>query len=139
MSILKRLMRNVQRSGVCDCWLWDGYSANGKYGHIKINGTRVAAHVASWEEVNGPMPEGLNGCHTCDVTFCINPEHIFAGTHSDNMRDSFNKKRHSRQKIGPLDVPVIRAMKPAEAAAKFGLHVNHVNAIQRRTYWSHIP
>lgn len=72
-----------------DCWLWTGATTRG-YGHIKRGpanaGTAQATHL-SWEIHNGPIPDGLMVLHHCDNPPCVNPEHLYLGTHKDNMRD----------------------------------------------------
>lgn len=55
--------------------------------------SRVATHI-SWEIANNePFPAGLNACHTCDNSICVNPQHIWPGTQSDNMQDCAAKGR----------------------------------------------
>jgi hypothetical protein len=78
------------------CVIWtganDGRSGYGRKWDPKRQKTRPLTHLV-WEEANGPVPEGLEVCHTCDTPACYNIEHLFLGTHSDNMRDRSAKGR----------------------------------------------
>lgn len=85
------------------CWLWiGGTRANSKgklYSrHFRDNGTSINGHRFSWIIHNGLIPEELCICHICDVTLCVNPEHLFIGTHQDNMTDMTNKNRQSKHR-----------------------------------------
>ena len=80
------------------CWLWLAYTNSNGYGTVVENGKSRAAHRASYEEYKGPIPEGMLVCHRCDTPSCINPDHLFLGTYSDNSRDCVSKNRHSSRK-----------------------------------------
>jgi len=75
------------------CWLWTDYLVSGKYGHLTVNYKTLAAHRVSYELHVGEIPEGLCVCHRCDVPFCVNPDHLFLGTHKDNTQDMLKKNR----------------------------------------------
>ena len=57
-------------------------------------GRLQVAHRLSWTEANGPIPDGLYALHKCDNPSCINPDHLFLGTYSDNLRDAWAKGRN---------------------------------------------
>ena len=75
------------------CWLWDGAVNNDGYGTIFRGGKQHKVHRLAWEEAHGPIPDGLNVCHTCDVPACCNPAHLFLGSQQDNMQDCLGKGR----------------------------------------------
>ncbi len=80
------------RSG---CWLWTGATSSHGYGRIFWNGTVYRASRISWFLRHGVLPpEELHACHHCDTPACVNPDHIFLGTRSDNHQDSIAKGRH---------------------------------------------
>lgn len=68
------------------CWKWLGDKTPKGYGYIKQYQTR--AHRVYYERYVGPIPEGLWVLHKCDVKDCVTPDHLYLGTHTDNMRDA---------------------------------------------------
>lgn len=94
---LKRFWSKVKTTdNPNDCWEWQGTTQNKGYGMISIggrNGKQHLTHRVSWELANGEIPDGLGVCHKCDNPLCVNPNHLFLGTHLDNMRDMFSKGR----------------------------------------------
>lgn len=74
------------------CWEWQGALRNG-YGAIKIDSKLWGAHRLSYTTFNGIIPNNLYVCHACDNPKCINPNHLFACTGSQNMLDAKSKGR----------------------------------------------
>lgn len=82
------------------CWL-HGTAAHIKDGYCRVrileNGKsfKRLAHRLSYVHHNGPIPDDIDVLHKCDVRNCINPEHLFVGTHQDNMIDMHRKGRRN--------------------------------------------
>lgn len=73
----------------CHLWLGNGR----KYGRVTLAGQGMYAHRLAWQFAHGPIPEGMMVLHRCDVGLCVNPDHLFLGTQTDNMRDMVSKGR----------------------------------------------
>lgn len=80
-----------------DCWIWMGWKDKDGYGGLTINKKQWRAHRWIYQHINGPIKKGLFICHRCDNPSCVNPEHLFEASHTENMLDSIKKGRHSRQ------------------------------------------
>ena len=89
-SLSERLWGKIQKTD--DCWLWVARTKVNGYGRIMtIPGQYKLAHRVAWELTNGPIPNGLDCLHHCDVPACVRPEHLFLGTHRENMQDAARK------------------------------------------------
>lgn len=98
VSVAERFWEKVDKRGPDDCWEWRNPSHTGYATFCTDATTTVAVHRFSWELENGPIPEGdgYHGtcvCHRCDNPSCVNPAHLFLGSHQDNMRDMNEKGR----------------------------------------------
>jgi hypothetical protein len=139
------------------CWLWTGDLVKGGYGTYQISKTRISkgkyervrvyAHRISWQLHRGEIPDGIEVCHECDVAGCVNPDHLFLGTHADNQKDMVSKgrhahgKNHGNAKITEIDVMDIRNSRETLAVlgAKYGLCEQTVSEIKNRKIWQHVP
>ena len=113
----------VDRRGERECWKWLGATNKSGYGCFGwLNGRMILAHRFAYLQANGNLPKDKCVCHTCDNPICVNPSHLFAGSASDNWRDSHSKGRSS--------TPPVRR---GESHYRSKLTAGHVMQI-RRTY-----
>lgn len=97
LSILEKLESNSIPVPFSGCFLWTGSTSYG-YGLIRWNGKQVRAHRLAYQYFKGPIPEGKEINHLCEVRCCVNPAHLEAVTHRENILYSFD---HSRNQSHP--------------------------------------
>lgn len=106
-TVLDRFMNKVNKNGPTHrtlktkCWVWTASIVTHSIGYGQFQGVKGCslAHRASWILYNGEIPEGLFVLHKCDNPICVNPKHLYLGTHADNMKDM--KDRGRVNKSGP--------------------------------------
>ena len=94
---IARFERFVSPEPNTGCYLWAGAGTPTGYGYFQFGGRRgstLGAHRFAYLAEHGEIPDGLDVLHRCDVPCCVNVEHLFLGTHGDNMRDMASKGRH---------------------------------------------
>lgn len=128
------------------CWLWLGTFKDDRYGCFR--GER--AHRAAWELFNAAVPAGLFVLHRCDQPACVNPAHLFLGTHAENMADMTSKgrsgrcagERHGQARLNDERVRLIRAnaaeLSQRELAKRHGVSQRAVLKILNRETWRHV-
>jgi hypothetical protein len=125
------------------CWLWSGYQTKQGYGRFKLNPeTCEFSHRAAWRIYRGPIPHGLHVLHRCDVPLCCNPDHLFLGTHADNMADMHAKgrARNGREKLLPHQVLKIREQlgagaKRRDLCREYGVSYTTITQIHAGNIW----
>jgi hypothetical protein len=90
----KALESNIIKDNNTQCWEWQGALTKRGYGKIKEGIKTFAVHRVAYTLYIGVIPKDFNICHKCDNPKCINPDHLFAGTQADNMKDKVKKGRH---------------------------------------------
>lgn len=163
---LQRFMSKVaQPAHGSACWQWTAFRDKEKgYGKFRLHGKWAHAHRASWLMFIGDIPHGMHVLHRCDNRMCVNFDHLFIGTHADNMTDRTAKGRHSlaaaqaallanpklrprgermaASKLKDSDVREILSLTGVQTmtktAAKFNVSRKLVWLVQRRLSWKHI-
>jgi hypothetical protein len=137
------------------CLEWTG-SRNRQdgYGRVQCDRRRQPAHCVAWQIAHGPIPEGLCVLHKCDNPPCCDPDHLFIGTHTDNMHDMAAKGRNAQPrgeqnnnaKLTAADVLEIRRVYVPRShacggpalARRFHVTCATISYVVRRAIWQHI-
>lgn len=156
MTVEQRFLRHVRKGPAC--WEWVGSKTRAGYGKFGHDHRTRSAHRVAYELWRGPIPDGLCVLHRCDNPACVNPEHLFLGTKSDNSKDMITKRRQVFQRrpdliprgerngsarLTAFKVAEIRALLAAGATKKrvardIGVSRSLIQFIASRTVWSHV-
>lgn len=140
------------------CWAWLGSVLKNKKTSQKewhgqwrnSSGEHELSNRAAWRLYVGVIPTGAFVLHRCDNPKCVNPEHLFLGSQTDNMNDMWDKGRsrpgvshgsnHGMSKLTESQVKEIRESKEAGTAIakRFGMSTTTIYDIRNRKIWKHL-
>lgn len=140
----------IKESG---CWDWTAAKRDGRYGTFMLDGKNERTHRASWILTFGKIPQGKWILHKCDRPICVNPGHLFVGTHKDNVDDMVHKgrsargERAARTKLNGKIVDFIRrkyerfsrTFGTVALGRKFGVSSQSISAVVTKVNWKYRP
>lgn len=97
-TLRERFWEKVDIRAAEECWNWKASTSNKRYGNIKVDGKMIKAHRLSYILSGKKIKPGYCVLHKCDNGLCVNPSHLFTGTHADNMKDCAKKGRVPNKK-----------------------------------------
>jgi hypothetical protein len=119
---MNRFWNKVDKTDTC--WIWTASKTKDGYGMFNVNGKIWLAHRWIMHE-QGHIVDKLEVCHSCDNPTCVNPDHLFVGTHQDNMKDLKDKKRSRHIKERKLtDIAVKDIRQSLESYSALGRKYN---------------
>lgn len=150
-SSLARFWAKADKSaGPAECWLWTAGTTTFGYGVFHpVHGRTVGAHrFALAIQMGRPVQVGMYACHMCDNPACVNPAHLYEGTHQQNIDDAVSRRRHKHGEVGAIKLTdevvfeirqeVAAGATNREVAARRGLSESMVSGIVRGTRWAHV-
>lgn len=129
------------------CWICTSHKPDGHgYPQIRREGKNTFCYKHIYRKFKGDIPEGLEIMHTCDNKLCINPKHLLAGTHAQNVRDSFDRglnlsgSRCPWAKLNEKDVQEIRSSKlnQRRLSEKYNVSFQHISDIISMRRWKRV-
>lgn len=128
------------------CLIWICADSASGYASVKFRGKPTNAHRMVWVVEHGEIPKGLCVLHKCDNRKCVNIDHLFLGTHKDNMQDMLKKNRQAKyepEKNGLLSWDIVNQIridlsngkKGFVIANKFNISTGTVSLIKNNKTW----
>lgn len=147
VKLAQELIESSEQQDECRVWVKRRHAKG--YGEKTFNGVKDRVHRFAFAVFHGDFDDAWQVCHTCDNPPCINPNHLFLGTHDDNHADKVNKGRqaqgsnHGIAKLTEADIPEIFRLRKdgllhREIADKFGVTRSRISTILARKEWDHV-
>ena len=149
-NVAERFWQRIEKTET-GCWEYQGCRDKYNYANVALLKRRRQAHRYAYELVNGPIPKGQHVLHTCDNPPCVNPDHLWLGTHLENVQDMKAKGRDNFSTKRKLSDDQIRAIRrehrsnatkrktnTKELAAKYRVTIGCIAAIVAGRTWSNV-
>jgi hypothetical protein len=139
---ITRFWSRVDKRGENECWNWLGGTNGRDYGEIwTVQNKHYRVHRFSYVLHYGIEPGKLLVCHECDNPLCVNPKHLFLGTHLDNVKDCVSKGRFKKRILSYDDAYAIKysSLSAAELSEKYKVTKGTVLDIRCGSAWKQLP
>ena len=151
-TLEERFYEKIEPEPNSGCWLWIEHLTPKGYGAMSYQGKKKRAHRVSYQIHNGPIPADKMVLHKCDNRSCVNPTHLYLGTHSENMLDMVTRGRQNKpkgssqgsSKLTEQEVKEIRQIYKdgeitcSELGDRFDVTAQNIWFIVNRRTWRHI-
>ena len=119
--LLNRFWSKVNKRGKDECWMWIAYRYKDGYGRFRLRSITQYAHRVAWELTNGPIPKGKCILHKCDNKGCVNPNHLYLGTYSDNVYDRYKRNPESYPGNPKLSIKEVQRIRELYSTCLYSL------------------